>query len=123
MAERKLGTVAISPAVLSTVARMTALSVPGVVRMSPLGMDRWLSPRRGDGVKVQVVDETVVLDLYVVAATDINMLQLSREIQSKVTRAVHDIVGMPVREVNVHILDVADPPSSYADRSAEDSQS
>lgn len=122
MAERKLGTVAISPAVLSTIARMTAQAVPGVVRMSPIGVDRLLSPRRGDGVKVQVVDETVVLDLYLVAANDMNMLQLSREIQSKVTRAVHDLVGMPVREVNVHILDVADPPSPCADPAAEDSE-
>lgn len=122
MAERKLGTVAISPAVLSTIARMTALAVPGVVRMSPIGVDRWLSPRRGDGVKVQLVDEMVVLDLYLVAATDTSMLQLSREIQAKVTRAVHDLVGMPVREVNVHILDVADPPSSCADPTAEDPQ-
>lgn len=122
MAERKLGTVAISPAVLSTIARMAALSVPGVVRMSPIGVDRLLSPRRADGVKVQLVDETVVLDLYLVAATDTNLLQLSREIQSKVTRAIHDIVGMPVQEVNVHILDVADPPSLHADPAAEDSQ-
>lgn len=123
MAEHKLGTVAISPAVLSTIARMTALSVPGVVRMSPTGVDRLLSSRRADGVKVQVVDETVVLDLYLVASTDSNMLQLSREIQSKVTRAVHDIVGMPVREVNVHILDVADPPTSHIDPVSEDSRS
>ncbi|HNT05271.1 MAG TPA: Asp23/Gls24 family envelope stress response protein, partial [Anaerolineae bacterium] len=78
MAERKLGTVAISPAVLSTIARMTALSVPGVIRMIPIGVDRLLSPRRADGVKVQLLDETVVLDLYLVAATDTNLLQLSR---------------------------------------------
>jgi len=91
--------------------------------MSPIGVDRLLSSHRADGVKVQVVDETVVLDLYLVAATDSTMLQLSREIQSKVTRAVHDIVGMPVREVNVHILDVADPSTSQVDRVAEDSRS
>lgn len=123
MSENRLGTVTISPAVLSTIARMTALSVPGVIRMSPIGVDRLLSSHRADGVKVQVVDETVVLDLYLVAATDSTMLQLSREIQSKVTRAVHDIVGMPVREVNVHILDVADPSTSQVDRVAEDSRS
>jgi len=59
-----------------------------------------------DGVKVEVVDETVVLDLYIVASANVNMLQLSRDIQYGVNRAIYDIVGMAVQEVNVHILDV-----------------
>jgi len=105
---RKLGTVIISPAVLSMIARMTTLSVPGVAHMSPLGVRRLFGTRGYDGVKLQVVDETVVLDLHIVAAADVNLLQLSREIQHKVTRAIHEIVGMPVREVNVHIVDVVD---------------
>lgn len=104
----KLGTVIISPVVLTTVARMTALSVPGVVRMSPLGMRQLLGAQVDDGVKVQIVDDAVVLDLYLVAAADVNLLKLSREVQAKVTRAIYDIVGMPVHEVNVHITDVAD---------------
>jgi len=90
------------------IARLTTLSVPGVARMSPLGVHRLLGVRGGGGVKVQVIDEAVVLDVYIIATADVNMLQLSREIQSKVTRAIHDIVGMAVREVNVHILDVLD---------------
>ena len=110
----KLGTVIISPAVLSMIARLTTLTVPGVARMSSSGVRRLFGPRGCDGVKLQVVDETVVLDLYVVAAADVNMLQLSREIQGKVTRAIHEIVGMPVREVNVHIVDVVDVGASQA---------
>ena len=112
MEERRLGTVVISPGVLSTIARLTTLSVPGVAHMGHLGMRRLLGPRLGDGVKVQVVDEAVVLDIYIVAGTDVNLLQLSREIQSKVTRAVHEIVGMAVREVNVHVVDVVDTEAS-----------
>jgi uncharacterized alkaline shock family protein YloU len=110
----KLGTVIISPTVLSMVARLTTLSVPGVARMSSLGVRRLLGSRGCDGVKVEVVDETVVLDVFVIAAADVNMLQLSREIQGKVTRAIHEIVGMPVREVNVHIVDVVDAGASQA---------
>jgi uncharacterized alkaline shock family protein YloU len=105
---RKLGTVIISPAVLSMIARLTALSVSGVARMSPLGVHRFLGSRSSDGVKVQVVDDAVVLDLYVVAETSTNLLQVSRDMQCKVTRAIHEIVGMAVREVNVHVVDVVD---------------
>jgi uncharacterized alkaline shock family protein YloU len=105
---QKLGTVIISPAVLAMVARLTTLSVPGVARMSSSRVRRLLGSGVRGGVSVEVVDDLVVLDLCVVAAPDVNMLELSREIQGKVTRAIHEIVGMPVREVNVHIVDVAD---------------
>jgi uncharacterized alkaline shock family protein YloU len=108
VAERKQGTVVISPGVLCTIARLTTLSVLGVVGMSHHGVRRFLRPCRGDGIKVQVVDGAVILDIYIVAATDVSMLHLSREIQAQVTRAIHEIVGMAVQEVNVHILDVAD---------------
>lgn len=108
MTEQKHGTVVISPGVLCTIARLTTLSVPGVVAMSHQGMQRFFRAGRGDGIKVQVVDGAVILDIYIIAATDVNMLELSREIQAQVTRAIHEIVGMAVQEVNVHILDVAD---------------
>ena len=105
---RKLGTVIISPAVLVMIARLTTLSVPGVARMACLGVHRLLGSRGDGGVKVQVVDDMVVVDLYIVATADVNMLKLSRGIQAEVTRTIHEIVGMAVREVNVHVVDVAD---------------
>jgi uncharacterized alkaline shock family protein YloU len=108
----KMGTVIISQAVLSMIARLTTLSVPGVARMACFGVRRFLGSRGSDGVKVQVIDDMVVLDLYVIAASDVNMLHLSREIQAKVTRAIHEIVGMAVREVNVHVVDVTDAGAS-----------
>jgi uncharacterized alkaline shock family protein YloU len=110
----RMGTVIISPAVLSMIARMTTLSTPGVARMACKGMNRLLGSRSGDGVKVQVIDDMVVLDLYIVAEIDVNLLNLSREIQGRVTRTIHDIVGMAVREVNVHVADVADQATAQA---------
>jgi uncharacterized alkaline shock family protein YloU len=34
------------------------------------------------------------------------MLQLGKRIQAEVTRAIEEMVGMKVKEVNVHIEDV-----------------
>jgi uncharacterized alkaline shock family protein YloU len=109
---QKLGKVIISPSVLSTIARETTLSVPGVARMASSSARRLLGSRDSSGVKVQVDDDTVALDLHIIAASDANMLELSREIQCKVTRAIHEIVGMAVREINVHIADVSDRPKA-----------
>jgi uncharacterized alkaline shock family protein YloU len=47
-----------------------------------------------------------MVDLYVIVDHDVNMLQLGRTLQSEVTRAIEEMVGMNVRTVNVHIEDV-----------------
>jgi uncharacterized alkaline shock family protein YloU len=107
---QKLGKVIISPSVLSIIARQTTLSVPGVARMAGASVRRLLGSRDGSDVKVQVDDDMVALDLHIIAESDVNMLELSREIQCKVTRTIHEIVGMAVREINVHIADVSDEP-------------
>jgi len=108
--ENRLGVVRISPNVLATIARLTALSVPGVARMFhelPKGMERLLKGKgASDGVHVQMVDDAVVVDLCVVAAQNVNLYELGRELQSAVSRAVRDMVGMPVLAVNVHVADV-----------------
>jgi len=108
--KEKLGKVIIAPGVLVTIARLTALSTPGVVRMSAGwtdSMGRLLRRRRpGDGVRIEVEENTVGVDLYIVVEQGVNMLKLSQEIQGEVSRAIHDMVGMEVKEVNIHIQDV-----------------
>ncbi len=108
--EEKRGTVRIAPGVLATIARLTTLSVPGVSRLSPAPMrsvgSLWSGHGPNAGVRVDLVDDAVVIDIYIVATPDASMLPLGREIQSRVTRAVHDMVGMPVRAVNVFIRDI-----------------
>ena len=110
----RLGTVRISRQVLVTIARLTTLSVAGVVRMFrtlPSGVDRLLKGRgAGDGVRVEVVDGAVLVDLHVVAARKTSIYELGREIQAHVSRAITDMVGMPVLAVNVRVEDVESVP-------------
>jgi uncharacterized alkaline shock family protein YloU len=108
--EGQLGAVRISPHVLATIARLTTLSVAGVVQMYhdlPAGFDRWIKGRDGaDGVHIEIVDDAVSVDVYIVAAQKVNLYDLGREVQTRVSRAIQDMVGMPVLSVNVHIEDV-----------------
>lgn len=106
--EENSGLVMISPQVLTTIARQATLNVPGVVSMSPgISFNRLLGRAKGgEGVKVAVEEGTVSIDLFIIVEPQVNMLRLGQEIQREVTRAIQDLVGMPVREVNVHIEDV-----------------
>lgn len=106
----KLGTVRISPQVLATTARLTALAVPGVARMYQDltgGVDRLLKGKgAGEGVRITVADDAVTVDLYIVADHNVNLYELGREIQSHVARAITEMIGMPVLAVNVHIEEI-----------------
>jgi uncharacterized alkaline shock family protein YloU len=104
-AQPTVGKITIAPEVLETTARLTTLAVPGVARLiSPPGMQRLL---RHDGVKIEVIENSVRVKLYVVTEPRANMLSVGRQIQAEVTRAIQDMVGMEVQSVDVYIEDVA----------------
>ena len=110
MDKNQLGRIIVAPGVLVTIARFTALATPGVVRMSRHwagGMSRLLGHTSGDGgVEIAIEDQAVTADLYVVAQHDVNLLEMSRQFQAGVTRAIEELVGLEVWAVNVHIQDV-----------------
>jgi uncharacterized alkaline shock family protein YloU len=112
--EEDLGKVTIAPSVLVTIVQKAAVSVPGVVRLSPNipGVGRFLGLRTvGQGAQVQIVGQVVAVDVYLVAARGADLYQMGRQLQDQVSRAIHDIVGMNVREVNVHIEDIETGPT------------
>ena len=108
--EPKLGTVRIAPQVLHTIARMTTLAVPGVARMSddlPASVDRFLKGKTGKaGVHMEIVDDAVSVNLYIIVEQQVNVYQVCREVQEQVARAIKDMVGMPVLAVNVYVENV-----------------
>ncbi|HET7088352.1 MAG TPA: Asp23/Gls24 family envelope stress response protein [Anaerolineae bacterium] len=99
------GRVTVAQRVLDAIAQLTTLNVPGVVRLATRGGLR----RGSDGVRVDVVDDKVFVDVYVIVTHDANMRQIGKEIQVEIARAMNQIVGMDAAEVNVHIQDVEPP--------------
>lgn len=106
-----LGTVTIAPQVLVTIVKTTTEGVPGVVRLmsgpAPAAAKSLGKPTVGDGVRVWVVNDAVEVEVGVVVSREANMRQVGTQIQSEVARAIEHMLGMPVRQVNVSIRDVA----------------
>lgn len=106
----QLGKVIIAPNVLLTIVRLTTLSIPGVVRMSghlAEEVNRFLGRAYvGEGIRLEVHDDMVSADVHVIVKSEVNMLKLGRAIQSEIARALSDMVGMGVKQVNVHIDNV-----------------
>jgi uncharacterized alkaline shock family protein YloU len=105
------GKTTISVDVLLTIARLTTLEVPGVNRMSNVPTKRFktmlLHRQEQDGLHIEVVDDLVYTDLYVVLEPDVNIREVGRNIQIAVARAITEMIGMQVGVVNVHVEDIA----------------
>jgi uncharacterized alkaline shock family protein YloU len=111
------GKTTIAPEVLLTIARLTTLNVPGVSRMSsvPGGVNRFFQRGLGEGVRIQIKEDNVVYaDLYVILQNDVNIRDVSREIQQHVARSISEMVGMQVGRVNVHVEDIDYPAEDKA---------
>lgn len=105
------GKTTIAPEVLLTIARLTTLSIPEVSRMStiPGGVNRLFKRGIAEGIRIDIQDEYVSADIYVVLKNDVNIREISRKIQNQVSRAISEMVGMQVGRVNVHIEDIDFP--------------
>lgn len=98
----------VSPAVLRKIVLLTTLSVDGVSRMaSSKSIESRLFNRQDlQGAKVQVKDGEAFVDVFVVLMNNMNVRDISREIQSRVSRAISEMLGMEVGGVNVHIMNI-----------------
>lgn len=103
------GTVRIAPEVLATIVNLTTTSVPGVVAMDHVPGHTILGRSRHDltrGVRLNVRRNTVKIDLYIVVAQGINMLSTGSAIQRDVSKAVHEMLGMEVKDINIYIQEI-----------------
>jgi len=94
--------------VLLTIAQLTSLDVPGVSRMGaiPASMERLFQRGSGEGVRIDIRQDVVHIDLHLVLKKDFNIRDVSRQVQHDVARAVSEMVGMQVGRVNIHIEDI-----------------
>ena len=116
--DQNLGKVTIAPNVLVTIVQKTALSEPGVAKLceNVPGVKRLLGIHTASqGVAVSVADNQVTVNVHLMARRGVDLLQLGRNLQNEITRAMQDIVGMKVCEVNIHIEDIATELSAHQD--------
>lgn len=106
--EQSVGKTSVAPEVLLTIARLTALKVSGVSRMAnlPPGVSRLFQRGSGDGVCVELKDNTATIDLFVVLKQDVNIREVGRNVQHEVARAISEMVGILVGRINVHVEDI-----------------
>ncbi|MCK7530760.1 MAG: Asp23/Gls24 family envelope stress response protein [Marinilabiliales bacterium] len=70
-------------------------------------MNRLFKRGAGDGVRIETEENTGrTPDLYLVLQQDVNIREVSRNVQQNVARAIQEMVGMDIGHVNIHIEDI-----------------
>jgi len=110
------GKTTIDDTVVSKVAGIAAREVNGVhslgggaARAIGALRDRIGQPDHGQGVKVEVGEKQVAADIVIVAEYPVSLQEVADGVRSSVARALQQIVGMEVAEVNVTVQDVFIP--------------
>lgn len=106
----ELGNVKITEEVVAIIAGLAATEVKGVAGMSG-GLAGGIAEMLGrknlsKGVKVEVGEKEAAIDLYIIVDYGCRIPDVSWEIQEKVKKAVENMTGLTVIEVNIHIQGV-----------------
>ena len=59
-----------------------------------------------DGVRLEVKDNTVYANLYLILKENVNIREVGRNVQHQVARALQEMVSMEIGEIEIHIEDI-----------------
>lgn len=105
-----LGSIRIADEVVRIIAGLAATEVPGVAGMSGGivgGIAEMLGRKNlSKGVKVDVGEKEAAIDIFIVAEYGSKIPEVASQIQQKVKKAVQEMTGLNVVEVNVNVQGV-----------------
>jgi uncharacterized alkaline shock family protein YloU len=109
----ELGSVQIHSNVITTIARLAALKVPGVMEMSGTfvdGLAGMIGKKSIDrGIRVDEEENTFVIELHVVLEYGVRIPQVAWQLQNDVRQAVEQMTGKNVKCVNIVVQGVRLP--------------
>lgn len=105
------GSVVISEEVVSVIAGIAVAEVPGVVDTAggfAGGISEVLSGKKkfSKGIKVEVGEKETKIDVNIIVEYGTRIPDIAFDIQNRVKKAVKEMTGLDVLEVNVHVQGV-----------------
>ena len=110
--ETYLGKIEVSPLAVASLASEAVLSCYGVVGMAPAGTLRdglvEILQREAvhRGVEVRLLEGGIIVDLYVVVEYGTRISEVAHNIMETVKFGLERALGMPIKQVNVHVQDL-----------------
>ncbi|UOQ42562.1 Asp23/Gls24 family envelope stress response protein [Halobacillus salinarum] len=105
-----LGNVEIAPEVIEVIAGIAVSEVAGVASMrgnfASGVVERLGKKNHGKGVKVELTEQGILIDAYVVMDYGISIPDTAKKIQDNTRQALKNMTALEIKEINVHIVGV-----------------
>ena len=105
-----LGKVEIAPEVIEVIAGIAAAEVEGIAQMrgnfAAGVVERLGKKNHGKGVKVELSEESVKVDIYCTVKFGISIPKVAQEVQDNIRQALINMTAIEPDEVNIHIVGV-----------------
>jgi len=105
-----LGKVEIAPEVIEVIAGIAASEVEGVAQMrgnfASGVVERLGKKNHGKGVKVELSEEGIIVDVYCLMKFGISIPNVAKEIQDNIRQALLNMTALDVKEVNIHVVGI-----------------
>ncbi|OFI07595.1 alkaline shock protein 23 [Clostridium acetireducens DSM 10703] len=112
--ETDIGVVKISDEVVGVIAGLATTEIEGIIGMSASlvgGITEILKGKKNlsKGVKVNVGEDSAIIDLYVVVEYGVKIPEVAEKVQKNVKKSVESMTGLTVSSVNIHVQNVMIP--------------
>lgn len=106
--DENMGNIKIAVDVVTTIAGIAASEIEGVSNMYSSiagGIAEILGAKKnpGKGVKVEMKEDSVIVDLFIIVEYGIRIPELAWEIQETVKENIETMTGLLVEKVNIHV--------------------
>lgn len=104
-----LGKVEIAPEVIEVIAGIAAAEVNGVEMRGNFAtgvVERLGKKNHGKGVKVDLTEDGIIIDVYVTMKFGITIPEVAGQIQENIRQALLNMTALEMKEINVHVVGV-----------------
>ena len=105
-----LGKVEIAPEVIEVIAGIAASEVEGVAQMrgnfASGVVERLGKKNHGKGVKVELLEEGIKVDVYCVMKFGVSIPNVAQGIQDNIRQALLDMTALETEEINIHVVGI-----------------
>ncbi|QTM99788.1 MULTISPECIES: Asp23/Gls24 family envelope stress response protein [Sediminibacillus] len=105
-----LGKVEIAPEVIEVIAGIATTEIQGVYAMRgnfASGVaERFGKKSHGKGIKVELTDKGVLIDVFVVLDYGSRIPEVAQKIQTNIRQALRNMTALEIDEINIHIVGV-----------------
>ncbi|MCA0970128.1 Asp23/Gls24 family envelope stress response protein [Halobacillus litoralis] len=105
-----LGNIEIAPEVIEVIAGIAVSEVAGVASMrgnfASGVVERLGKKNHGKGVKVELTEEGILIEAYVVMDYGISIPDTAQKIQDNTRQALKNMTALEIKEINVHVVGI-----------------